>query len=316
MTKALTLQDESKARADSNKALAIQRATVKSTDFYSVGGKQQPSAKAMQKFANSQNLSSRVEKLEWHERDNFYSAACTAYVKAWRGAEMKPKQVSIQAVTLSMTAIIQRYVSKKLGSGWKPDDVEIDDSGHIMPKSDSLKRSMLSFLADQYAFLDRMAITKAESRAFDKLLRPDSADEYNVAHEPPPTDGGIDSETGEIIDPPSVPSDPEEPAGHLSPHPVDVASHQPHPEKAVAFPPTDEELEAHKKVVDAQLVKTAERAPTPQEKRLLDLIDAAGSSKKKLEEAAPEIEKARTSMTIEEHGVVMKHFWQCMTSAK
>lgn len=329
MTQALTTQ--AAERGNVNRQLAIQHSSVKKSDFYSVGGKTLPGARAIQKFANTQNISSEVIRLEWLNESSFYTAACTAYVRAWIGPRAKPKQETTQAITLSMVSIIQRYVTKKLTAknyAWPESDVVIGDDGRILPATKKRQLEMLSYLADQRTFLDRSAITKAESRAFDKLLRPDAVEEYDDDHEQPAAH--VDVDTGEVTEgpPPPRPPVPHAPEPEDDPVGPEAEDPEPPPREAKAptvepsFPPTAEEMASHNKQVENLGKEKPKKEPPPpptlgaEARELIEKIEKAGAYRSGLEKLGTTLTKAKADLPAGEYAQVMQVFWKAHATAK
>lgn len=339
------IENDIAVRSGYSKTLAMQRGSVSKDDFYQVGDKVVPSARAMQKMANAQKISSEVLRIEWYDRESFYTAACTVYVRAWIGPRAKPKQESTQSVTLSMVGIIQRYATKKMSGGvdewrgkgaepdwfkrkkadaWKETDVSIDAGGRIMPTGKKNQLDMLSYLSDQFMFLDRMAITKAESRAFDKMLRPDA-----IADDEDDLDGlSVDPDTGEVTEPP-LPHPPARKVAKKAKAEVVEPADAPTPEEPYNpdFPPSDEELAQHEKNVAEIFSAPApvkDESPKKKElsplsaaaRKLTDEIDAAGPYRSKLESLGSTLTKAKGDLSPEEHGRVMQHFWAAINASK
>ena len=331
------------------RSVAAQRGSLRKTEFYSPQKDvQAPTARAIQKMANAQHISSEVLRLEWKNEDNFKTAMCTAYVRAWIGSRSRPKQEQVEALTMSMSAIAQKYILKKLTEKWKGSgpapswftekqisekDITLDEpTGRMWPTTRRLQMEMLSFMADQFAFLDRLAITKAQARAFDKLLRPDAqvhyGDEegYDGDHEKPSSNGSDENEGADT----DHPAESEETAGPARADPPAAPSETPHQERAqvmpqdTSFPPTEEELAAHEETLSkasqeaqnagrkaVEELKMGERAQT-----LLASIEEKKASKKLLDGMADDLKNMKSELPPEEYAQVMQTFWTAYREAQ
>ncbi len=184
-----------------------------SNHFYSVGKykdasgewkeKLEPDAFALQTLATVQRINTEVVGKTWENPDNFLKAAVTVRVRGWKGDKENPTIEKTVELRMSMQTIAMRYVMDKLdvkmkwnnttkkkeqqASDWTPDDVEFEDNGMCKPKDPRKRIAMLSYLTDQYAFLDRTAESKAERRLNMKLLGFDWRDPDEIT-----------SETGEV----------------------------------------------------------------------------------------------------------------------
>ena len=333
------------------RAFAAHRGTLQKDEFYEPQkGVKAPTARALQKMANAQHISSEVVRIDWKNEESFRGAMCTAYVRAWIGTRMKPKQEQTEAVTMSMSAIIQKYIGKKLSERWKKDgpvpqwfkdkqwqesDVVLDEAtGRMWPVSKKHQQEMLSFLSDQFAFLDRLAVTKAQARVFDKLLRPDAeihygdegVEEYDPDHETTPTHAGSGTDTGTEPTPQDAPGraagpeDPGPPAKDPAAAPEDAAP----PEVDDVFPPSAEDLDAHQERIEQQ-AKATQKTSTETVKKvelderaqsLVSAIEAKQESKKSLDSLADSLQSAKKELPPEQYGEVMQTFWRFYQSAK
>lgn len=337
-----------------NRTHALARSTIQKTDYYSVGGgKMAPSAKALQKMANAQHISSEVTRVEWKNETSIRTALCTAYVRAWVGSRARPKQEQTDALTMSMTAIAQKFIIKKLNAksyAWNENDVEINElTGMLQPVGKRKQMELMSFMADQFAFLDRLAITKCQARVFDKMLRPnaeshygdDDNDEeqgYAPPHEtaPEPPGSGTDTDTtlpgettGRDTAPDAGPPHEDPPAPetrHAGGEMIDAAmvAEVLGEERDVAFLPSEQEVDAHTERVEKQATETTKKVEKVAEEvklseraqSVVKRIEELKGSKKNLDTLADSLKAMKTELPPEESGRVMQVFWHHYREAK
>lgn len=325
---------------------AAHRGMMKKDEFYSPQkGKIAPTARALQKMANAQNISSEVVRVEWKNEDSIRKAMCTAYVRAWVGSRSRPRQEQTEALTLLMPAIAQKYAIKKLNSKyedskWRPDDVLVDEgSGRMWPVSKRHQMEMLSYLADQYAFLERSAITKCQSRVFDKLLRPDAeihygdeedmtaaeGEEYDAGHETalPPSGSGTDTDDEPEARDGSKDSggDAPSPSGPAGEDPPATAEDARKVMEQDSFPPSPEQIADHEERAERRADPPAppKREPVVLSRHALTIaadIDAAGGSKAALEKLSEAIKASKDALPAQEYAQVMEHFYNNYRLAK
>lgn len=330
------------------RVFAQDRGMMKKDEFYEPQkGKQVPNARALQKMANAQNISSEVTRIEWRNEDNFKTAMCTAYVRAWIGKKADPKQEQTEALTMSMPAIIQKYVAKKMvmdtwkGKGepqawfiakqkdvWKDSDVIIDEaSGRMFPVSKRHQIDMLSFLADQYSFLERNAVTKCQARVFDKMLRPDADTHYGDGNDEeeytPPQDETTEplSTDSDDRDDTGVPVQTNDPGEDGGPETEDTPPPPEPPE--TSFPPTEEQVQQHNAVHTERVVEATKTAESLKKdvdldaagKKLLKGIEECGNSKSALDSFAKKITDKKDTMPSEQYGAIMQKFWDAYSNA-
>ena len=305
--------------SNSIRDFAASRGVMRKEEFYKAGGKTVPSARALQKMANAQRICSEVVRIEWKNEENMKTALVTAYVRAWVGPRSRPKQEQTDALTMSMSSIMQKYAIKKMQKDeWKEDDVSLDETtGRILPKSKRHWMQMLSFLTDQYSFLDRLAVTKCQSRVFDKMLRPDAETHYG--------DGGYDQDhtdeqsSTKVVGNPSESEDPGKPAPSedpTKPPRQDPPLPQEEPaagqdKDAVDFPPSESDIAEHRKRVESnvQEEKKKEDPMDDETKSLIVQIEGMGKSRAKLDAMSSTLKEAKNTLRPDSYAAVMQTFW-------
>ncbi len=127
------------------------------------------------------------------------NAAVTVRVRGWKGNKQKPEIEKTVELRLSVRAIAMRYVMDKCEekmvynkdsrrkeprpAEWKEEDINILPNGWVEPKEYKKRIAMMSYLTDQYSFLDRTAESKAERRVNLKLLGFDWRDPDEITDE-------------------------------------------------------------------------------------------------------------------------------------
>lgn len=338
------------------RTFAQHRGMMKRDEFYKPGGsKEVPNARALQKMANAQHISSEVTRIDWKNESSFKTAIATAYVRAWVGPRTRPRQEQTDAMSMNMAAIVQKYIVKKLSGAygkkadWTDADVLIDEAtGRLWPVTKRNQLAMLSFLSDQYSFLDRLAVTKCQARVFDKMLRPDAdvhfgdGDDgtYTEPHETAPASPGSGTGSPPPPAPEDLGGDPPPAAGpqeDTSPDPpaaappgaqvIDAeaaAMIMAEEEEGVSFPPTEAQVADHGKKIDAHATQAAKAgAATAAEAELSERsaslvrsIESAAGSKKSLDGLAQSLTAAKKDLPAGEHGRVMQVFWKIYREAK
>ena len=161
--------------------------------------KKEPDAFALQTLATVQKVSSETLSVEWENPNDLKKAAVKVRVRVWKGKKETPTIERTVELRYSMQAIAMKYVMDKLeakskwnaktrkkevtNAEWSEDSVQIFDNGWVEPKAATEKIKMLSYLTDQYTFLDRTAETKAERRANLKILGFDWRDPDEISSE-------------------------------------------------------------------------------------------------------------------------------------
>lgn len=175
-TKAVTVT----TRAESQfKALT----QITDKDFYNLpGGKKEPSARALQVFANQQKVSTKI--LSSYSDDKKASVR----VLGWIGGEVEkvtdsevvfskyPTQIKEDTVEINYEVKARQWLIKNMKPGWgksakfTDNDIEYTDEGTPTPKSQQAKVQMADYIYQLKDFAVRIATTKAEARINKKLL--------------------------------------------------------------------------------------------------------------------------------------------------
>jgi len=188
-----------------------------STHFYSVGkykttdangmdvwkDKMEPDSFAIRTLSTVQRINMETVSVEWENQNDLMNAAVRIRVRGWKGKKDNPIVEDSVELRYSMRAIAMKYVMDKMSpktkweklpgaqkktkvekpAEWQEADVDVLDSGWMMPKAFKNQVALRSYLTDQYTFLDRTAETKAKRRLGLALLGFDWRDPEEITNE-------------------------------------------------------------------------------------------------------------------------------------